>query len=121
MLAFIFDEPGADAVEAVLYGAVLSVVNLAEVVDEHVRRDRSADEVPGELEALGVRIEPLTTRDALVQASWRSHERRRRSGLSLSLADRCCLAVAQRLRARALTADAYWSSLTGPVDVVQIR
>ena len=54
----------------------------------------------------GVRIEPVTAGDA----EWAA--RRRRSGEGLSLADRLCLALAERLDTEVFTADTAWA---GPV------
>jgi PIN domain nuclease of toxin-antitoxin system len=41
--------------------------------------------------------------------------------LGLSLADRCCLALAVTRRQPVLTADAAWRSLTADIDIVLIR
>ncbi len=52
----------------------------------------------------GVRIEPVTAGDA----EWAA--RRRRSGEGLSLADRLCLALAERLDTEVFTADTAWAT-----------
>jgi PIN domain nuclease of toxin-antitoxin system len=59
---------------------------------------------------LGVRVEPLTAADAVTAA--RLRDRGRPAGLSLG--DRCCLALAERLGCAAVTADTAWAQL--PLD-----
>ena len=65
------------------------------------------------LKALGVRIEPVVEADAFAAAAIWSDDS------SLSLGDRCCLALARRLNVRAVTADQRWGLLNA--DVLLIR
>lgn len=109
VLAFLQGEPGADVVSEHLDGAVIGAANWSEV------RTRLAGELEGSLAdailvARGVRVEPVTKADA-EQAALIADR-------SLSLGDRLCLALGQRLGEVVLTADRAWGSSGG---VVQIR
>lgn len=117
VLAFDRAERGAKIVEPVLAGSVLSTITLAEVLFRYAREGVDRPLLPFDLERLGVQIEPFTTQDAVLQAGVHALDSKRR----LSLGDRCCLAVAQRLGLQALTADQYWAELGPPARVRLIR
>ena len=92
VLALVHDEPGADVVAAELASASLSTVNLAEVVGKLVDADVPAGRVRRLLAAAGVTIVPLLEDDAVLAGAMRSLP----GGGTLSLGDRCCLALAVR-------------------------
>jgi len=119
LLCLIFSEPGADRVEAVMTGAAVSAVNYAEVVSKLVDRGVPTDEVAADLADLDVEIVPLD-RDLAVMAG-RLRARTRSAGLSLG--DRCCLALAGRLNAPAVTTDRVWESLGDAlgIAIVMVR
>jgi ribonuclease VapC len=111
VLAMLEGEPGADVVEAMLDGSVMSAVNLSEVLQKTVEHDVDTDGLEYDLEALGVEIRSFDGLQARAAAEvW---ERAPRAGLSLG--DRACLALASGLSATAVTADRRWASL--PLDV----
>jgi PIN domain nuclease of toxin-antitoxin system len=117
LVAVLWEEPGAEAVEPLLRGAAISTVNWAEVLQRYHAAGVSTAGKRESIEALGVRIEPFTSEDAeLAAALWRST---RAAGLSLG--DRACLALARRIGTPAHTADRAWASLDVQVDVVVIR
>lgn len=100
----------------------MSSVNVAEVLSRAADRGADPERLAGELTEAGllhgaVVVEPFTAEDAAVVARLRSATR----GAGLSLGDRACLALAQRLTAQALTADRAWSELDVGVDVVVFR
>jgi PIN domain nuclease of toxin-antitoxin system len=95
---------------------------MAEVLSKLTDLGKEPDEVSGELQRRGflggtLTVVPLTADDAVVIASL--HRRTKVHGLSLR--DRACLALALRLRVRALTADRAWSRLKIAVKVEVIR
>ncbi|MDT7742525.1 MAG: ribonuclease VapC [Actinomycetota bacterium] len=117
LLAWLFEEPGAEVVDPLLPAAVLSTVNLAEVWQKLDQHGVDAERALRRARLLGVRTEPFSDDDAALAARlWRGG---RRAGLSLG--DRCCLAVALRLGRTALTADRSWADVGVSVDVRVIR
>jgi ribonuclease VapC len=117
VLVLLLDEPGADTVADVLGAAVLSAVNLAEVLSTLGDRGVDAVGLADHLTAAGVEVHPVTEQDATVVAELRRLD----TGRVLSLADRCCLALGGRLAAVVVTADRAWSGLETGVEVRQVR
>lgn len=115
VLAFLRDEPGADAAEAALSTGLIAAPNWSEVVQTLRRVSSSSDLLAVRLLATGLEVEPLFRPDAELAAEiWDLHP-------SLSLADRSCLAVAARLALPVLTADAEWAAVDVGIDVIVIR
>lgn len=117
LLALLFGEPGAQSVaEVIAEGATVSTVNLAEVATVLIRNRREPESVLEPVRAQ-VDVEPFTDADALAVAALYP----RVSEMGLSLGDRACLALAQRLDVPALTAENIWADLSLDVAVQLIR
>ena len=112
LLAFMRHEQGGDRVEAELDGGVVGAANWSEVAQKTRALGGDWGVARSLLLSYDLRIEPVTEADAeRAGSSWQK-------GSGLSLGDRLCLALADRLGVAALTADRAW----GESDrVVQIR
>lgn len=90
VLAWMAGETGGDQVEALLDGGVISTVNWSEIWQKLDSRGADASRALSRLVVLGLRAEPLNAPDAVRAAQLWSLTR----AAGLSLADRCCLALA---------------------------
>ena len=106
VLAFVQGGEGADVVKSALAGdARCGAANWSEVAQWVLAAGRDWPMARGALLAgYGVRVEPVLEADA----EWSA--RRWRRGENLSLADRLCMALGERLDADVLTADTAWGS-----------
>ena len=117
VLAVYFDEPGADQVRTALLGALLSSVNYTEVVGKCLDRGEAMSDLLRKLAAMGFAVAAHDLQLAQRAGALRPLTRR----FGLSLADRACLALAERERAPVLTADRSWKSLDLGIGIRLIR
>lgn len=109
LLAFAQGEDGADQAETLLEeGTSCGAANWSEVAQKVRAAGRDWDLVRALLRSYNLTVEAVIEDDA----EWAA--RRWRRGEGLSLADRLCLAVGERLDAQVWTADTRWGS-TGRV------
>jgi ribonuclease VapC len=113
VLALMDGEPGEDAVAAVLPGALLSAVNLAEVVSKLAERGMPAAQAHADAMALGIEVVGFDGALALDAGALRPLTR----AAGLSLGDRCCLALARSHRAAVLTTEVRWERMAKAIGV----
>ena len=116
VLALLANEAGTDVVEAALPGALLSTVNLAEIVAKLCERGMPAEEATSLIHAIGVEVAEFDAEQATRSGALRTAIRR----AGLSLGDRACLALAQIRKLPVLTADTTWGQLSD-LDIRLIR
>jgi PIN domain nuclease of toxin-antitoxin system len=117
LLAFIHGEPGAEVVAGVVGDALMSSVNLAEVVTKLVQRTGSLDAARAALGMATVDVIDFDAPQAEQAGALVALTRSR----GLSLGDRACLALAAREAVPVLTGDRIWSALNLGVEVRLIR
>jgi PIN domain nuclease of toxin-antitoxin system len=107
VLAWLQDEPGTEAAEAYLDDAVIGAANWSEVLQKARQHGAPAELVGMLLASFGLGVADVIAEDAERAAElWQS-------GSVLSLADRLCLALGQRMAAVVVTTDAAWQSVSG--------
>lgn len=117
ILAVIFGEAGSDVVRAHMDGAVVSTVNLAEVVAKLADRGATVADAEALFSELTVAPVAFDAEQAWSSGALRVSTRQR----GLSLGDRACLALARSRGVPALTGDRAWADVAGDVEVVMIR
>jgi PIN domain nuclease of toxin-antitoxin system len=113
LLAVLAREPGWEEISSVLPGAVISAVNLCEVVGKLTDRGMPGEAVAEALGSLGLDIVAFDAaaahRAGLMKARTARH--------GLSLGDRACLALAQELGLTAVTTDGAWREVRVGVEI----
>lgn len=117
LLAYLQDEPGGSRVGDCLDGALLSSVNLSEVIQKAAQFGADTAGLATDLAEIGICLEPFTLDQAEIAAGLWPTTRK----LGLSLADRACLALAIDYDAQVLTTDKAWRDLDIRLAVEVIR
>lgn len=117
LLALLNGERGADVVAEALPEGVISAVNLSEVVAKLCDTGMPEDVIRRIIQPLGLEIGPFDEEQAY-QAGLLSAATH---GAGISLGDRACLSLAQRLGVVALTADRTWTRLSVGAAIKVIR
>ena len=116
LIAIAKNEPYDLGMISVIDGAVMSAVNLAEVVTRLIDLgiDPSSPRVRSAFSLLSA-VEPFTETQGRIAGGLR------RLGKNVALGDRACMALAIDLGAELYTADGEWSEFDIGVNVHQIR
>ena len=117
ILALLGGEPGMEAVTREVPGAVVSAVNLSEVVAKLAEGGMTQGEIGESISRLGLNIMAFDAEQAYTAGLLRPSTRS--SGLSFG--DRACIALGIRLGCGVLTADRSWAGLGLGIDVRLIR
>ncbi len=117
ILAHLGGEPGAERAEGFFGDALISAVNLAEVVGKLAERGVSLDLVRAALSRYGLQVAAFDGELAERTGALRPQTK----AFGLSLGDRACLALAQALALPVLTADRTWKDLNLSIEVQLLR
>ncbi len=113
LLAFSRQEPGAQVVGQNLSSGHVSAVNASEFVQKLNQYGDNGSRALEVLEGLGLKVQAVNRVDALAAAAIYKVGK----PFGLSLGDRVCLALAQRLGAAVLTADEVWLKVAEPLGL----
>ena len=108
VLAFLYDEPGAEKVRPDLLDGIISAVNAAEVLAVLVRKGAPLEEAVVALQKTRLQVQEFSAAGAVETASLLSPQFRSRG---LSLGDRACLATGLLLKLSVVTAERNWAGL----------
>jgi PIN domain nuclease of toxin-antitoxin system len=117
VLAIINSELGAEQAIAMLDGALLCTVNHAEVMTKLAEHGLSREQARAIVLKIGIVVVDFGIDLADRTGTLRMPTRH----LGLSLADRACLALAEREAVPAVTADRQWAATDLGIEVVLIR
>ena len=117
ILAAYFHERGAEAVLEIVESALVSAVNYSEILSKALDEGDVFDVAVQKLAAMNFIVVPHD--EALARRTGELRQLTKARGLSIG--DRACLALAERERLPALTADRAWIALDLPVEIRVIR
>ena len=110
VIALLRNEPGADLVAAYAGDALISAVNLQEVVKALLLRGFTVDVARTMIDALYLEARAHGAEDAYAAAALHEATKAQGSGLG----DRTCMALAIAERLPAITTDRQWTDLSIP-------
>jgi PIN domain nuclease of toxin-antitoxin system len=118
VLALLHRESGSPLVaEHMERGAIVSTVNLAEIISKQQGLGIPPEEMIALLQLIGADIhvfdEEAAIRVGLLKNATKS--------LGLSLGDRACIALGQSLDCPVLTADRIWTKMNFGIEIILIR
>jgi ribonuclease VapC len=117
VIALLGREKGAEDIDAVLTNAVISTINLAEVISKLQERGGSDQAIDDSLADLNLTVISFDIEQANKAGKMRNITRAR----GLSLGDRACLALAASRGATAVTTDKAWKDFEQVARVLVVR
>jgi ribonuclease VapC len=117
ILAALKNEPFSNVDPRRLVGATISAVNVCEVLSKLHDDGLNDAQAQSAVSAMDLHVVPFDGPQARIAARLRSITRH----AGLSLGDRACLALGDRLGCPVVTADRVWASLNVGVEIVMIR
>jgi ribonuclease VapC len=117
VMAVMFGEPGQERVLETLPGALLSTVNLGEIISILTSRGVDAGVAENAVRRLGVDIVDFSASHARVTGQLRTATK----AAGLSLGDRACIALGIERQAEILTTDRAWATIETPATISVIR
>ena len=117
VLALMFEESGQDIVAAHRIGAMISTVNLGEVLTRLVERGQTLEDSLSLVAPLRLSVINHSQSHAAIAASLRPSTKH----LGLSYGDRACLSLAIEQKLPILTTDRVWGDLNIGIEIQVIR
>jgi ribonuclease VapC len=117
ILAHLNSEPGSERAAPYFGDALVSAVNLSEIIAKLIERGVGLAVIRSALSRYGLEIAPFDYHLAERAGALRAVTK----GLGLSLGDRACLALAEQEALPVLTADKSWKPLNLSIDVLLLR
>jgi ribonuclease VapC len=117
LTALFRQERGADAIAEAAPTAIISSVNLSEVIARELEAGMPMETIEFHLNRLSIPVVPFDAALAKIAASLKSATR----PYGLSLADRACLALAMDRNLPAMTGDRDWAKPGLDVELVFFR
>jgi hypothetical protein len=117
LIASIYEEKGGDMVAKYLPQAIISAVNMTEVISYMVNRGLDVEQVKELLESLTIEVAPYDAEQAFISGEIMLKTKKK----GLSLADRACLALAITKNLPVLTVEKAWDELNLKVSIKLIR
>ncbi len=117
ILTLLQDEPGSTVVMEYLPNAVVSAVNLSEVIAKLAEAGMPEQTIRAALTPLALDVRPFDEKAAYVSGGLRPHTK----VLGLSFGDRACLGLALALSSPAVTTERAWKSLKLGIKIVVAR
>jgi len=117
VLALLQNEAGAAVVGQLVYGALLSAVNLTEVYSKLIGKGLSAPFTWQRISSLQCDVCPYTGEQARIAAELMPITR----SYGLSQGDRACLALAIQRKGTVYTTDKVWKKLSLGIEIEVIR
>ena len=121
VLAWLFEEPGAELIDPVLSTSYISAVNMAEVITKVERLTGQGQGCADDLVEAGMTVIPVGWQEISVVASVRQQELTLPRTAALSLGDALCISVAVTHQMELWTADRTWANLDLPIAISLIR
>ncbi|MEZ6140792.1 MAG: type II toxin-antitoxin system VapC family toxin [Zavarzinella sp.] len=116
VLALLFRERGAEAVQDWLGGALMCTVNYSEVAGKLVKLGQAVEQVQSTLARLPIRWQEFTLERSLLAASLQQYNTR-----GVSLGDRACLALAMQTGLPLITSDQRLAELELELEIHVFR
>lgn len=107
ILAYLYNEKGAEIVEPLFENSIISRINVTEILTKLVFDGLRIEEAKETFDKLNLKIFEFNEAQSLKAAELRPVTKH----IGLSLGDRCCLALAIVENLTAVTADKSWVSL----------
>jgi PIN domain nuclease of toxin-antitoxin system len=117
ILAALKNEPFSNVDPRLLVGATVSAVNVCEVLSKLHDDGLNEEQAQAAVAVMDLRVVPFDGLQARTAARLRSMTRH----AGLSLGDRACLALTDRLGYPVVTADRVWASLEVGIEIIMIR